>query len=129
LQVLPLGSKNAVSVALQGGAVDLIVSDWIWVSRQRAAGRPYTFVPYSVATGAVVVRPDAGIEELADLQGRRLGVAGGPVDKSWLLLQAYAHRTLGKDFAASLEPTFAAPPLLNQLLLRRELPAVLNYWH
>jgi hypothetical protein len=36
LQVVPLASKGATNVAVQGGAVDLIVSDWIWVSRQRA---------------------------------------------------------------------------------------------
>src|SRR5262245_59539086 len=48
LQVVTLASTNATTVALQGGAVDLIVTDWIWVSRQRAEGRSYTFVPYSL---------------------------------------------------------------------------------
>ena len=38
LLVTKLGGKNASAVALQGGAVDVIVTDWIWVSRQRAAG-------------------------------------------------------------------------------------------
>ena len=127
LEVMPLGSKNATSVALQGDAVDLIVSDWLWVSRQRDEGRDYTFAPHSVAAGALLVRPDSGIDDLKGLAGRRLGVAGGPVDKSWLLLRAYARRELGRDLAA--DPTFGAPPLLNQLMLRGELPAVLNFWH
>ena len=90
LQVVTLGSKRATSVALQGGAADVIVTDWIWVSRQRAEGRDYAFAPYSLSVGGLMVRPDAGITRLADLQGRKVGVAGGPVDKSWLLLQAYA---------------------------------------
>ena len=30
---------------------------------------------------------------------------------------------------ALVEPNFAAPPLLNQLMLKGELPAVLNFWH
>lgn len=129
LEVLPLATKNATNVAIQGGAVDMIVSDWIWVSRQRAMGRTYTFAPYSMALGAIMTRPDAGVETLAGLKGKRLGVAGGPVDKSWLLLRAYARKTLGEDLATLVEPNFAAPPLLNQLALRGEVPAVLNYWH
>ncbi len=129
LKVVPLASKRAVSVALQGRAVDVIVSDWIWVSRQRAAGRLYTSVPYSLAIGAVYARPDSDIETFAQLRGKALGIAGGPLDKSWLLLRAYAHRELGRDLIDEVEPTFAAPPLLNQLLLRGDLPAALNFWH
>ena len=34
LEIVELASKNAAAVALQGGAVDLIVTDWFWVSRQ-----------------------------------------------------------------------------------------------
>ena len=129
LEVIPLASKSATNVAVQGGAVDIIVSDWIWVSRQRAAQRKYTFVPYSLAVGALMARPDAGVDSLADLKGKRLGVAGGPVDKSWLLLRAYTRRELGIDLLELVEPNFAAPPLLNELMLRGELPAVLNFWH
>ncbi len=51
VQVTELASTNAVNVALQGGAVDLIVGDWIWVNRQRAEGRDYSFFPYSLAVG------------------------------------------------------------------------------
>ena len=129
VQVVPLASKRATAVALQGGAVDIIVSDWIWVSRQRAEGKPYVFVPYSLAVGGLMVRPDANINALGDLESKRVGVAGGPVDKSWLLMRAYARRNIGKDLADLVEPNFAAPPLLNQLMLRGELPAVLNFWH
>ena len=128
IQVVPLSSKNAVNVALQGKAVDMIVSDWIWVNRQRATGRDYSFFPYSLTVGGLYVRPDAKIAALSDLKGRKLGIAGGPVDKSWLLLQALA-RTQDLDLADDLEPTFAAPPLLNRLMLKGDLPAVLNFWH
>ena len=128
LEVVGLGSKRATAVAIQGGAADIIVTDWIWVSRQRTEGRHYTFVPYSLSVGGLMVRPDAGIGELADLRGRKVGVAGGPVDKSWLLLQAYA-KSEGIDLSESMEPTFGAPPLLNELIARGDLPAVLNFWH
>ncbi len=129
LEVVGLGSKNATAVALQGGAVDIIVTDWIWTSRQRAEGADFTFVPHSLATGGLIVRPDAGIETLADLRGKKLGIAGGPVDKSWLVLRGYAKKTLGADLADTVEAKFAAPPLLNALMLKGDLDAGLNFWH
>ncbi len=129
LEIVPLALKDAANVAMQGDAVDIIVNDWIWVARQRAEGRDFTFVPYSLAVGGVMVRPDSGAHTLADLRGKRLGVAGGPLDKSWLLLRAYARRTVGEDAATLMRVDFAAPPLLNELVLRGELSAALNYWH
>lgn len=129
VEVVPLALKESAAVALQGGTVDVIVTDWLWVARQRGEGRDYAFAPYSRAVGGVMVRPDAGIATFADLRGRSLGVAGGALDKSWLLLRAYAQRTQGVDAAQWLAPSFAAPPLLNALMLKGELPAVLNFWH
>lgn len=128
LQIVALGSKSATNVAIQGGSVDIIVTDWLWVTRQRASGRDYTFAPYSSALGSVMVPANSDIHSLKDLSGKRLGVAGGPVDKSWLLLRAYTQKTLKQDIAKMVEPNFAAPPLLNQLILRNEIPAVLNFW-
>ncbi|MCB1956209.1 MAG: ABC transporter substrate-binding protein [Rhodocyclaceae bacterium] len=129
LDIVPLALKDAAAVAVQGGAVDIIVSDWLWVARQRSEGRMYAFAPYSRAEGSLMVRPDAGISTLSDLKGKRLGVAGGALDKSWLLLRAYARQQTGIDAAELVEPNFAAPPLLNQLVLKGELPGALNFWH
>ena len=42
LEIVELASKNAAAVALQGGAVDMIVTDWFWVSRQRNEGRNFS---------------------------------------------------------------------------------------
>lgn len=129
IEVVPLAQKDAANVALQGGAVDLIVNDWIWVARQRAEGRDFAFVPYSRAVGGIMVRPEMNVRTLADLRGQRLGVAGGALDKSWLLLRAYARKTVGEDAATLVKPDFGAPPLLNALMLKGELPAVMNFWH
>lgn len=129
LEVTGLGSKNATAVALQSGAVDMIVTDFVWVARQRERGLNYVFYPHSTATGAVMTSPQSGIDKLQDLAGRGLGIAGGPVDKSWLLLQAYYRQRFGRDLANEVETHFAAPPLLNKLIERDELPAVLNFWH
>lgn len=129
VEIVPLASKNATAVALQGGAVDVIVTDWIWVSRQRASGLDYTFAPYSIAAGGIVVRPNSGIETLADLRGKKIGIAGGPVDKSWILLQAYARKTLDVNLADIVNPVYGAPPLLNELILNGEISANLTFWH
>src|ERR1035437_487208 len=109
LKIVPLASGDASTMALQGGAVDMIVSDWIWVSRPRAESNLYPFAPYSNAVGSVMVKADSGIKTLADLRDKKLGVAGGPSDKTWLLLRAYAQRKLGVDLTPFAQPTYAAP--------------------
>lgn len=129
LVITRLSGKNASAIALQGGAVDAIVTDWIWVSRQRSSGADFTFVPHSLAVGGLMVRPDAGIKSLDDLRGRKIGIAGGPVDKSWLMLRAFAKKKIGVDLKDVVEPTFAAPPLLNKIMLKGKIPAALNFWH
>ena len=77
LRIVPLALKDAANVAIQGGEVDVIANDWIWVSRMRSEGSDYAFAPYSQAVGGISVRPDAGVAQFADLRDKRLGVAGG----------------------------------------------------
>ena len=129
LKVVPLASGDASTVALQGGAVDVIVSDWLWVTRQRAEGDNYTFAPYSNAVGSVMVRADSGLRGLADLKGKSIGVSGGPSDKTWLLLRAFASKKYSMDLTTTTRPVFAAPPLLNELALSGQVNAALNVWH
>lgn len=128
LEIVPVASADASTVALQGGAVDVIVNDWVWVNRQRAAGQDYTLFPYSYSLGSVMVKADSPIKTLADLKGKKLGIAGGANDKSWLLLRAYAKKQ-GLDLANDATIQFAAPPLLNELVEKGELDAVLNFWN
>jgi len=129
LQIVDLASNQATQVALQGGAVDMIVTDWLWVSRQRAEGGDFTFAPYSTSAGSVMVPADSTIRSLADLKGHRLGVAGGPLDKGWLMLRALTISKHGFDPDKDTAKTFGAPPLLNEQVRNGGIDAVLNYWH
>lgn len=127
--VQAFASEDATNVALMAGAVDIIVSDWLWVSRQRATGTDLTFVPYSTAVGAIMIPPESPIKSLGDLSGKKIGVAGGPLDKNWLLIQAMAKKDHSKDLAAVNTIIYGAPPLLTEKIQQGELDAVLNFWN
>ncbi len=129
LEVQGVAGGSAAKVAFQGGEADVIVSDWLWVARQRAAGKDFVFIPYSRAVGALMVPGDSDAKSLADLKGQKIGIAGGPLDKSWLILQAYAEQEHGVDLAGETEQVFGAPPLIFKTALQGELGGAINFWH
>ena len=128
LEIQHVANAEAGKIALQSGAVNMIVSDWIWVSSLRANGADFTFYPYSTTSGALVVAGKSPIHFIKDLKGKRLGIAGGELDKNWLLLQALAQKEQ-LDLNASVEKTFGAPPLMNEQIKQNRVDAVLTYWH
>ena len=128
LSVVPVAGKQSADVMLAAGAADVIVTDWIWVSRQRNQGADYTFIPYSKQIGSVLVISQSPLKTLADLKGKKIGIAGGPTDKSWVLIRAYAQKTFALDLAQESQPIFAAPPLLNEELERGNIDALITFW-
>jgi NitT/TauT family transport system substrate-binding protein len=126
--VVEVATNQAGPVTLLSGEADVIVSDWPWALRQRALGEQVKFAPYSSALGAIMVAPDSSIRTLEDLKGKRLGVAGGAIDKSWLLLRAYSKKVLGSDIAQLVQPAYGAAPLLTEETRSGRLDAVLNFW-
>ena len=128
LDITPLASTQATTLGLQSRSLSVAVTDWLWVSRERTNGAGFTFVPFSTALGAIMVPPDSPIKTLADLKGKTLGVAGGPLDKSWLLIVAYALRTANIDLRTETTQEFGAPPLLAARAKQGEVDAVLNFW-
>ncbi|MDD1606054.1 MAG: transporter substrate-binding domain-containing protein, partial [Methylococcaceae bacterium] len=128
IETHPVATAEAGKIALQSGAVDMIVSDWIWVSSLRAQGEDFTFYPYSSTAGALVVPENSPIHSVKDLNGKRLGIAGGELDKNWLLLQALAQKD-SLDLNKTVEKTFGAPPLISEQLKQNRVDAALTYWH
>ncbi|WP_298936256.1 ABC transporter substrate-binding protein [uncultured Ruegeria sp.] len=129
LEVQPFADNGATRIAVEGGEADLAVADWIWVARQRAAGKDYVFIPYSKAVGGVVVPADSAASSLKDLAGGKIGIAGGPLDKSWLILRAYAAREYDMDLKADTEQVFGAPPLIFKSALGGDYAGAINFWH
>lgn len=129
LEVRGLADSRAGQIALQTGAVDVILSDFLWVSAQREAGMDVTMVPHSLAVGGLMVPADSEIDRVAALKGRTIGVAGGPADKSWVILQAFYRHETGGTLADEASARFGAPPLVNELLSGGSVDAGLNFWH
>jgi NitT/TauT family transport system substrate-binding protein len=129
LEVTGLAANPATQVAFLGGEADVIVSDWLWVARQRAEGQDFVFIPYSTSVGGLLVPGDSTVQTLADLAGQKVGVAGGPTDKNWLILRAYAAKEYGLDLAAETEQVFGAPPLIMEAALGGEVAGAINFWH
>ena len=124
---VPLANNEAARIGFLSGSVDVIVTDLLFAARLRAEGKPVTFLPYSSSEGSLVVKASSPIKSIADLKGKSIGVAGGALDKSWLLLQAAAKKE-GLDLASQARPVFGAPPLLSLKLESGELDAGLLYW-
>ena len=128
IEPIELASTEAGKIALKGGSADLMLSDWLWVARERSLGDGLVFYPSSSTLGAVMVPAHSAIRELTDLKGKKLAVAGGPLDKSWLLLQALARRA-GIDLRKQATVVYGAPPLLAEKALQGEIDATLTFWN
>lgn len=130
IEIVPVevATNQAGPVALLAGNADVIVSDWTWALRQRSKGEDFKFSSYSSALGAVMVPKDSPVQSIADLKGKKIGVAGTAIDKSWILLRAYTRKTLGKDITEIAEPVFGAAPLITEEFKAGRLDACLNFW-
>ena len=50
----------------------MILSDWLWVARERSLGDSLVFYPSSSTLGAVMVTANSPIKAIADLKGKKL---------------------------------------------------------
>ena len=83
------------------------------------------------------------VQPYADTAATHLAVQGGaadlavadmiwlarPLDKSWLILRAYARAQHGMDLEAETQQVFGAPPLIYKSALRADYAGAINYWH
>ncbi len=129
VQSTKYATKQASRLALQEGAADIVVDDFIGVVQDRNNGIPVQAVyPYSKATGGVVVRADSPITSIADLKGKTIA-ASSLGDKSLLILRALTTSKYGFDPQVDGKVLSAAPPLMTQLLASGKIDAAIPYWH
>ena len=128
LRVRLVADLPASRLALSSASVDGAVSDLLWAQQRYEAGSAYRYVPFSSQIGEVLVDAESDIRTLADLRGKRIGVAGGPDGLGWLLLQRAA-AAQGVELSREATVQYAAPPLLGQALRRGQLDALLTFWH
>ena len=128
IQAIELASPEAGKIAIKGGSADLLLSDWLWVARERALGDNLVFYPSSSTVGAVMVPANSTIRSVADLRGKKIAIAGGPLDKSWLLLQGLARRS-NLDLRRQATVVYGAPPLLSEKAVQGEHDATLTFWN
>ena len=120
IQTQELASTEAGKIALQGGAADMIVSDWLWVARERALGDDLLFTPYSTALGAVMAAKDSPVAALADLKGKFDRRRRRP-DRQELVDAAGAGASApGSISRTTPSPVYGAPPLIAEKLAQGE---------
>lgn len=128
LELTLVANLPASHLAVTGGSVNGAVADLLWAQSRFQAGTPYLYVPFSSQIGDIVVPEGSDIRSVADLAGKRIGVAGGPDSKGWILLQQVANQQ-GITLSESADVQFAAPPLLSQALKRGQVDVIVTYWH
>ena len=113
----------------KAAAADLIVSDWLWVARERALGDKLLFTPYSTALGAVMAPKESPIQthcrsrRAFDRRRRRTA-------RQELADAARRGRSRGaRSWPRAREPSYGAPPLIAEKLAQGETEAALEFWN
>jgi len=88
---------QATQHVLAQGRADLIDTDWLSIARSQDTDAPLKAIfPYGKIVGALVAASASGIQHLADLRGRRVGVIRAS-DKNWFVARAACRKRHGFD--------------------------------
>jgi len=113
IQAMELASPEAGKIAIKGGSADLLLSDWLWVAREARLGDNLVFYPSSSTVGAVMVPAEFHDPQRGRPAWQENRDCGRPLDKSWLLLQAWRAAPIS-ICAARPSIVYGAPPLLSE---------------
>ncbi len=130
LEVTELASTEAGKIAMRAGNADIMPSDWLWVSRERALGAKLTFYPCSSAPGAVMVPADLADQEPSPISMGASSAVGRWPDRQELAAAASAHEAgRHRPEVCVRRIAYGAPPLLAAKVLDGEMDASLNFWN
>ena len=65
IEPIELASTEAGKIALKGGSADLMLSDWLWVARERSLGEQRPASAPGSTEGPAAAEPDAAQRHLA----------------------------------------------------------------
>ena len=123
-----VASLSAARIAMTAGNTDFIVSDWLWASERNHQGANLRFIPFSKQVGSIIAAQGNNITHYSSLKGKRIGIAGGPMNKGWSLMRAAAKKE-GIDLQQEAKIQFGAPPLLSQAMKNGQLDILATFWH
>ena len=129
IETTELASTEAGKIALEGGAADMMIGDWLWVARERALGDKLLFTPYSNALGAVMAPKDSPVHSRRRSR-RPLDRRRRRADRQELAPVAGG----GARARASTSPeprgrSYGAPPLVAEKLAQGETETALEFWN
>lgn len=125
LNVMPLATPMAISIAIAGHQVDVCVDPWQRYAVDRSkGGDPVVIGPLSNYEGQIIVKKDSPARSVNDLQGNKLGALRASGVDMALVVRYALLKELGFDINSKLEMREGAIPLLLGLLDKGDLDAV-----
>jgi NitT/TauT family transport system substrate-binding protein len=123
LEVVSYSDQKSATAAIQSGSAEMVVFDWLAAARLRASGTPVVGIaPFLTYVNSVVVTKDSPLKTLADLKGKRVGVAH-KTGFDWIIMQAAAQKLYKMDLGKDIEVREGAVPLLRGLIEKGDLDA------
>ncbi len=123
LEVVSYSDQKSATAAIQSGSAEMVVFDWLAAARLRASGTPVVGIaPFLTYVNSVVVTRDSPLKTLADLKGKRVGVAH-KTGFDWIIMQAAAQKLYKMDIGKDVEVREGAVPLLRGLIEKGDLDA------
>ncbi|KTT27642.1 ABC transporter substrate-binding protein [Pseudacidovorax intermedius] len=123
LETVPYADQKSATAAIQSGAAEMVVFDWLAAARLRASGTPIVGIaPFLTYVNSVVVPKDSPLKTLADLKGKRVGVQS-KTGFDWIIMQAAAKQLYNMDIGKDAEVREGAVPLLRGLIEKGDLDA------
>lgn len=123
LEVVSYSDMKSATAAIQGKSAEMVVFDWLATARLRASGTPVVAIaPFMTYINSVMVPKDSKLNTLADLKGKRVGVAH-KTGFDWIIMQAAAEKLNKMDISRDVEVREGAVPLLRGLIEKGDLDA------
>lgn len=123
LEVISYSDQKSATAAIQGKSAEMVVFDWLATARLRASGTPVVGIaPFLTYVNSVIVPRDSKLNTLADLKGKRVGVAH-KTGFDWVIMQAAAEKLNKMDLGRDVEVREGAVPLLRGLIEKGDLDA------